>query len=348
MNARSHLAARIIASVAIALSLATAAAAQGRTDVVTIANGDRITGEVIRLERGRLEFKTNDAGTLYLEWDKLLSLVTGRLVEVITTDGRTFLGTVGRAADRSIEVIGALQTESLAMSDVTEISTIGRSFWRKLDGSIDVGFNFTRSSEVSQLNLNWDLVYRRPGFQARLNTSLTQTTQRSEGEQSDERGSVEASYLRYRWPRWFVGGAARFETNESLGLVLRSQIAGVIGPRLVNSNRAQLTVGAGLALNKEQGVDVEPTQNLEALLLFRHSFYTYDSPTTNTDLSVQYYPSLSNAGRHRLQLDASAKREFFKDLFLTVSGFYTLDTRPPNPEAEKYDLGLMVSVGWTY
>jgi len=343
-----NLAVRIIATAAVALSISTVAAAQGRTDVVTIANGDRITGEVVRLERGQLEFKTDDAGTLYLEWDKLLSLVTGRLVEVVTTDGRTFLGTVGRDADRSIAIIGALDTESLAMSDVTEIAPIGRSFWRKLDGSIDVGFNFTRSSEVSQLNLNWDLVYRRPGFQARLNTSFTQTTQRNEEEHSDERGSVEASYLRYRWPRWFVGGAARAETNESLGLVLRSQVAGVIGPRLVNSNRAQLTVGAGLAFNDEQGVDVEATQNLEAIVTFRHSFYTYDSPKTNTDVSLQYYPSLSNAGRHRLQLDASAKRDIYKDLSLTVSGFYSLDSRPPNPESERYDLGLMVSAGWTY
>ena len=51
------------------------ASAQGKTDVVTLANGDRITGEIERLERGRLEFKTDDAGTLYLEWDKLASLV---------------------------------------------------------------------------------------------------------------------------------------------------------------------------------------------------------------------------------------------------------------------------------
>jgi hypothetical protein len=57
---------------------------------------------------------------------------------------------------------------------------------------------------------------------------------------------------------------------------------------------------------------------------------------------------LSNAGRHRLQLDASAKRDIYKDLSLTVSGFYSLDSRPPNPESERYDLGLMVSAGWTY
>jgi hypothetical protein len=65
-------------------------------------------------------------------------------------------------------------------------------------------------------------------------------------------------------------------------------------------------------------------------------------------VSLQYYPSLSNPGRNRVQFDASAKREFFKDLFLTVSGYYTLDSRPPNPDAEKYDVGLMLSVGWTY
>jgi hypothetical protein len=45
---------------------------------VTLANGDRITGEVKRLDRGRLEFSTDDAGTLYLEWDKLVSVVATR------------------------------------------------------------------------------------------------------------------------------------------------------------------------------------------------------------------------------------------------------------------------------
>ena len=75
------------------------AAGQGKTDVVTLRNGDRITGEIKRLERGRLEFSTDDAGTLYLEWDKVISVVsTTRQVEVMTRDGRLFLGTLTRAA----------------------------------------------------------------------------------------------------------------------------------------------------------------------------------------------------------------------------------------------------------
>src|SRR5262245_35323575 len=88
-----------------------------RTDVVTLGNGDRITGEIINLERGRLEFKTDDAGTLYLEWDKLTSVVTTRLVEVVTTDGRRFLGSMDRAPDRSIAVSGSQGSVTLQMTE---------------------------------------------------------------------------------------------------------------------------------------------------------------------------------------------------------------------------------------
>jgi hypothetical protein len=347
MNVRCSWPARALATLALAFLVSPGALAQARTDVVTLANGDRITGEVVRLDRGRLEFKTDDAGTLYLEWDKLVSLVTGRLVEVTTTDGRLYLGSIGQSTDRAMTVVSGDLSESLPMADVTVISTIGRSFWRKLDGSIDAGFNYTRSSDVAQLNLNWDTLYRQPRSQSRLTGSFTQT-ETSDGSESDDRGAVEASHLRYLRPRWFVIGGARFERNESLGLELRSQVATAIGPRLVNTNRAQLTVGAGLAFNDEQGVDVESTQNLEALFVFRHSYFTYDQPRTNTDLSVQYYPSLSSFGRQRLQLDASGKREFLKDLFLALSLFYSFDSEPPNPDADKYDVGVVASIGWTY
>jgi hypothetical protein len=294
-----------------------------------------------------LEFKTDDIGTLYLEWDKLVSLVTTQLVEVTTSSGLTFLGSLARSADRTIAVVSPDATERLSMPEVTEITTIGRSFWRRLDGSFDLGFSYTRSSGIAQLNLNTDTKYRKAGSLSRLTASFTQT-QQSDEEGRDDRGAVEASYLRYPWPRWFIAGMGRFETNESLGLKLRSQIGGAIGPRLINTNRAQLTLGAGVTFNDERGVDVEPTQNLEALLLFQTSYFTYDRPKTNLDLTVQYYPSLSDPGRQRLQLDAAAKREFFKDLFLSASVFYTVDTRPPNPDADTYDVGVLWSIGWTY
>jgi hypothetical protein len=334
-------------ALALALSTVTTTYGQGRTDVVTLANRDRITGEVVSLDRGRLEFKTDDAGTLYLEWDKLAGVVAARLVEVVTVQGRRFLGTLGPAPDRSIAVVGPGGTVPLQMTEVSIIRQMGTSFWTKLDGSIDVGFSYTRSSGVAQLNLNWDLLYRQPAARTRLTASLTQT-QKDDDSGRDDRGSIEASYLKYPWQRWFILGAGRFETNESLGLELRSQVGGAIGPRLINSNRAQLVVGGGIVFNDERGVDVEPTQNVEALLLFGMSFFTYDRPKTNLDVNVQYYPSLSNTGRHRLQLDAGIKYELLKDFFTAFTVYNSFDNRPPNPAAAQNDIGVVMSIGWSY
>jgi len=139
--------------------------AQGKTDVVTLGNGDRITGEVERLDRGRLEFSTDDAGTLFLEWENLIRLVAAsRVFEVVTGDGLRFVGTLTAAPDRSIAVSGTGRVDAVAMKDVVLITPIGRSFWSKLDGTIDAGFSYTKSSGIAQLNFNSETVYRRPAF----------------------------------------------------------------------------------------------------------------------------------------------------------------------------------------
>ena len=103
-----------------------------------------------RLERGRLEFDTDDAGTLFLEWEKLLTLVsTSRVFEVVTGDGLRFVGTLTAAPNRSLSISGTGSVDAIAMRDVVLITPIGRSFWSKLDGSIDAGFSYTKSSGIA-------------------------------------------------------------------------------------------------------------------------------------------------------------------------------------------------------
>jgi hypothetical protein len=337
----------LIVTVVLTVAPAAVVSAQGRTDVVILSNGDHITGEVVTLDRGRLEFKTDDAGTLYLEWDKLTSVVTTRFVEVVAEDGRRFFGSLAKAADRTLNVAGSDVSEPLPMSDVALIRTLGRGFWAKVDGTIDAGYNYTRSSGVAQLNVNSDTVYRQPAAQTRLTASAT-ITEKNDDSGRDDRGSVEGSYLRYPWQHVFVIGAVRFESNESVGIKLRSQVGAATGPRLINTNRAQLAMGGGVVFNDEQGVDVEPTQNVEGLLILRTSYYTYDRPRTNLDVNIQYYPSLSNIGRHRLQVDAGVKRELWKDFFASLNFYNTFDSRPPNPSAEQNDVGFVFSLGWSY
>jgi len=334
----------------LALVLVSSAPAWGqpKTDVVTLGNGDRITGEIQSLSRGRLEFKTDDAGTLEIEWVKIVKVEAIRQFEVTTSDGQRLLGSLGRSpVERTILLVFAGGEMSLPVAEVTELFPIGGSFWAKLDGSIDFGFNYTRSSGIAQTTLNSTTAYRRPAFLFQITSSAT-LTQNSDGTDEDDRADLDVSYIRYRWRRWFISGAGRLEQNESLGLVLRSQIGGSVGVRPVNTNRAQVAVAWGVVGNNEQGVDTEATQNLEAAIAFTTSYYTYDRPKTNFDTSFQYYPSLSEWGRQRMQLDSGVKREILKDFFVGVNMFDTFDSDPPNPDAARNDIGVTASMGWSY
>ena len=183
--------ARTVAAVAILMSSSATAWGQKRTDVVTLLNGDRITGEVISLNRGRLELKTDDAGTIDIEWNKIAGVEAARGFEIETEDGRRVLGSLARAADRGGMVVAASEgVVSLSMSEVTRITPIGTSFWRKLDGSLDAGFTYSQSSGIAQTTLNADTSYRRPAFVVRLDGSATLTTRRDDTER-DDRGFME-------------------------------------------------------------------------------------------------------------------------------------------------------------
>ncbi len=343
----SRWSARAALTLTLFVVLAGTARAQPKADVVRLANGDHITGEVKNLNRGQLELSTDDVGTIYFEWDKVVSLSAVGQFDVTTTDGRRFLGGLAAGDPKTLVIVEVATRVPLPMIEVATITPIGASFWKKLDGSFDMGFSYTKSSEVSTLNVNSSTLYRRPAFEGRLTASATLTTNGDDG-QRDDRGSIQASYVRYRGQRLFVASAVGFDSNESLGLLLRSQVAVAVGPRLINNNRAQLSIAGGIAANDERNVDAAPTQNLEALFTFRQSYYRYDRPKTNIDTSFQYYPSLTNWGRQRIQLDASARREVLKDFFLAINMFDTFDSRPPSPDAAKNDVGVSFSIGWSY
>ena len=336
----------VVVVAAIALSPCAAAWAQ-KTDVVTLLNGDKITGEIKNLDRGVLEFSTDDAGTIDIEWDKVGTIEAKRSFEVETSDGRRMLGTLGPPMQRTLSVGTVDGVVALPMVEVTRITPIGRTFWAKLDGTVDAGFTYTHSSGVAQTTFNTTTILRRPAFVYRLYSSAT-VTKRNDGTGDDDRSALGFSYTHYRGRRLLISGLAALESNESLGLALRSLVAGTVGMRVVNTNRAQLEFGGGLVVNNEQAIDAEATSNLEGVIGLRSSYYRYDRPKTTLEGNLQYFPSLSNWGRQRLQTDGTARREIFKDFHVSLNAYYTFDSDPPNPDAEQMDVGTVLSVGWSF
>ncbi len=59
-------------------------------------------------------------------------------------------------------------------------------------------------------------------------------------------------------------------------------------------------------------------------------------------------PSLTDAGRLRVDFDSRIRREILKELYWSISFFDNYDSDPSAATAERNDYGLINSFGWTF
>jgi len=95
-------------------------------------------------------------------------------------------------------------------------------------------------------------------------------------------------------------------------------------------------------------VGAEAVENLDAMVTVRQSFFTYDFPKTNMSLGADVFPSLSQWGRVRVEFNGSIKREVARDFTVGATVYDSYDNQPPTAAAKKNDVGISLTVGWTF
>ena len=102
------------------------AIAQGRTDVVVLMNGDRITCEIKRLERGQLTVRTDSMSTIQIEWEDIVRVSSVDRFEVEVESGEKHIGTLlPPTQDGRLEVADDGATASLDLQAVVRLSPMG-------------------------------------------------------------------------------------------------------------------------------------------------------------------------------------------------------------------------------
>ena len=74
--------------------LATSIRAGDKTDMILFKNGDRLTGEVKTLDRGKMSFDTDALGVIKVEWDDIAQLYSTMTFEVALEDGERLYGSL--------------------------------------------------------------------------------------------------------------------------------------------------------------------------------------------------------------------------------------------------------------
>ena len=78
----------------LAACLPGAARAADKVDVVVLQNGTRVVGEIRSMSRGKLELKTDDMGTLQVEWGNIVEVTAPEYFEVEDMGGALYFGSL--------------------------------------------------------------------------------------------------------------------------------------------------------------------------------------------------------------------------------------------------------------
>jgi hypothetical protein len=329
------------------VALAASPALAAKTDVVVLKNGDRLTGEVEQLERGRLSLSTDDMGTVGIEWDKIASVTAAAPFDVDDLRGHRYMGSLAPGPEAGqMSISWSKWTTTVEMALLVRMRRLNKSFWRRLDGSLDVGASYTSASSLFKLDLSGTLGVERPGFQVSIDGSSTYTTQ--PGVDETRRSNLSLTYERRFRNRWVALVQGQLEQNRELGFDLRSSLAAGGGRYFVQGRQDKLLGGLGLSVNREVPVEGESATNVEVIALLSYDRFAYDFPKVDVTVNLAGFASLTDGGRYRVDLDAQFKREIVKDFYATLRGYESYDSRPATEGATRNDYGVTFALGWSF
>jgi hypothetical protein len=318
-----------------------------KTDVIALQNGDRVTGEILSYSVGKLKVDSVGVGTISVNWEKILSITSDKQFEVETTGSVYWYGTIQPSTPPGkLVVVSASGTEEIAFLDIVRFSPIYASFWKRLDGSLNLGFNYDQASSIVQLTLNADATARKPTFATTSSLSLFYNKQ--QGVNSTQRANLSFGYEKFLKDRWLLAGALAFDRNLDLGVDWRVSLGAGVGREVIQTNQALLRVGVGLSGEREYPTEGPPNSNLAAIVTASYGYFMYGFPKFRFGASLQVLPYLTEAGRVRLQFNTQVKREIISDFALTLSIFDSYDSRDPVTGTAKNDWGPVFTVGWTF
>lgn len=319
-----------------------------KTDVVSLVNGDTITGEIKSLDFGELSYSTDSMGTVSIDWEDVVGLKSNQALQVEITDGTRFFGTVRQAETRfHVVVAGDAATTVVPMTDIVRMTPIetDESFLSALDGSISLGLNTEKASQVTTFNLATDIEYRTLKFLVggTANASITDQP----GEDKTQRSQIGTNYQRFRPNRWYTDWFVSWETNQQLGINNRYILGGGLGRYLVQTNNNQFSTTVGINATRETYVGADESDTVPEGRIQLRYLHRSLKPESNISLTTNVYPLLTDLSSFRSETDLSFRREFIEDLFFDVTFYHSYTSDPPT-DADKEDYGLTTSIGYSW
>ncbi|MCR2746014.1 DUF481 domain-containing protein [Limnobacter parvus] len=314
---------------------------------VVLENGDRLTGEVIKLSDNILTFKSPLYGEVELPWKKVTELISDDGVIVQLKNGNTAKGRVALSAqgDLTIDQGNLGQSSTLTKADVALFNPPPVDNSVKYSGRANLGGVFNRgNSEDDALNFDTQFIARTPGNRYTVEAEVNEAD--SAGITTTSNRYLLTQYDAFLSEKDYLFVNAKAEQDKLADLNLRTSLGGGYGYQFLETDIVKLSTEYGLAYINED-YEIAPDESFPSLsfgLDYERKFWKKKLVFFNNyDLSV----SLEDTADALFGTKVGVRVPIVENVNVATQVNLDYDNMPP-PGVEKTDTSLIFSVGYGF
>ena len=324
---------------------------------MTLKNGDRLSGSILKYDGKNLTVKSDLAGEVTIPWENVTGVTSTQPLNITLKDGQRIVGTVSTdgakfqvatketgsvtASRESVQYIRSLPEQTVYDTEVERYKNPRLTdLWT---GTFDLGYAQTHgNSDTKTFTLGSNAV--RATSRDKITVNYTQIFSSSNASGTNlttanaKRGGI--AYELNVAPKIFIFGLMNLESDQFQSLDLRFAPAGGVGYHAIKTENTILDLAVGGSLNKEfftGGVN----HTYGEILLGEELSHKF-TKTISMHQTLAFYPNLSSTGNYRMNFDLSAAAAIKKWMSFQLSAS---DRYLSNPLPGKKENDILFTTG---
>lgn len=319
----------------------------GSADTVVVKNGDRLTGEVKKMESGALTIKTVYDPEIKIPWLQIQSLMTEAPIIIKLDDGTRLVGRAIKSySDSNLRIVDNKAGEvGFLLSSVKEIRLHPKPLI-ETHGYFNLAARATRgNNETDSYHGDGEVTVRTNRHRYVLGFAVNY------GKNND--GIIQQDSLGYLRHDFFISNRLFFNNNITVlrdrfrDLDLRTTIGLGFGYQLLDADDRKLSVESGLNYIKENFHSADDENRAAARWALNYEQDFFDGGLT----AFHYDEVLLGLGDPTREILATLRSGLRFPLFLNFIGTLQINidfNNEPAPDTQKTDLGYLLGMGYEF
>jgi len=323
-----------------------------QADQVFLKNGDRLSGQIVKLTDGKLVLKSELAGEVTIALANIQTFASDAPVEVHLKDGTVLNQKVAAAAPDqfAIEEGEALRAQTFELADLVSINPPAKpepKWTGSLSGAFASTHGNTKTETISaSINMSKRTKNDRTTVSADYAKGEREDKDTKEDETIEDWWRAKGKYDYFFSKKFFAFIDGRYERDSVAELDRRVTIGGGGGYQWIESEDMNFATEAGIASLYEK-FDNQTDSNSELSMQLGYNLDKKISEGMRFFHDLTYYPAFDRFSDYYLTTTAEVRAALVKNMFANFKVIFNYDATPAIGQGST-DTKYLFGIGLTF